>query len=387
MSDLIFYRNAVAVFNVGFFADIAKTTPIVPINSDYPRYTILDPGGMEILNGVGSPGVGSGYWQAQLTFDNNLELTTPEMRYTIKWTMVNALNQQYDYSEQFELFDAVVSEPEDREQKYVVMAGGDAGIKITLDHIPFSLSAAVYQGTDQSNPIITIPQGALTRINNGNLYTFTATIPANLLLVNYKYSIIWKIRRSATDNEQYAFQSMSAIGAYTLALITSVRMLIDKFQKRIGTVQAYEDSDIVEYLERGAELLNAHYPITYFNVGTMPPALNTHHIMLASWYALNAQQILEIDLGFNFSGQRVTLDYDHASQLSDVLGRWKDFIDGSLSSAKLSILNATGSVGTSAGRGYRFTQNLTWRVASLGTTGQVTSGSIIGQMNTLGLLW
>lgn len=387
MSDLVFYRNAICTFNVGFFSDVARVTPVLPINSDYPRYSILDSNNMEILSGTGSPGVGSGYWQAQLTFNESVALTTPDTRYTIKWTMVNAENQQYEFSQQFELFDQVVSEPEDREQKYVVMAGSETTIRLSLDHVPYDLSVAVFEGTNQVNPIFVANASQLTRTNNGNLYVYTVKIPGDLLLINYKYSIIWKIRRSMSDTEQYAFQVMSSVGAFTLNLITSVRMLIDKFQKRLGTVQAYEDSDIVEYLERGAELLNSHYPLTSFGIGTMPTVLNTYHVMLSSWYALNAQQLLEVDLGFNFSGQRVTLDYDHASQLSDVLGRWKEYVDGNLTAVKMSILNASGSVGTSAGRGYRFTQNLTWRVASLGTTGNVTSGSIIGQMNTLGLLW
>jgi hypothetical protein len=386
-NDLIFYRNAMSTFRAGFYSDVAQTIPIVPINSDYPKYSIYDPSGVEILAGTGSPGVGAGVWQAQLMLDENLALTTPEDRYKITWVMVNINNQQFNFSQEFELFDTVVSEPENREQKYITLAGQAVRLKLTLDHEPDDLGVAVFQGNDENNVLFSAPKTALTKVRNGNEYTFFVDLPAAITMINQKYSIIWKVRRTVTDTEQFTFQSMSAIGPATLSLITSVRMLIDKFQKGVGTIQAYEDSDIVEYLERGAELVNAQYPITYFSFGTMPSALNVYHIMLSSWYALNAQQILEIDLGFDFSGQSVTLNYDHASALADVLGRWQEFIKDNLSAAKMSILNATSGVGTSAGRGYRFTQNMTYRVASLGTSGQVTANSVLGQMNTLGLLW
>lgn len=387
MSDLIFYREVISTFNAGFFSDAMKTVPVAPLNSDYPKYTIYNPSGTEILSGIGTPGVGMGYWQAQLVVDEQYPLTTPDERYKISWTMVNSNSQQFNYEQEFELFENTISEPEDREQKYIVMAGSDTRLKLTLDLIPDGLSLEVYENMNQQTPIFSAVKTDLTRVKSGNSHVFYVDMPGTLTQINYKYSVVWKIRRTPIDTEQFTFQIMTAVGSYTLNLITSVRMLIDKFQKRLGTVQAYEDSDIVEYLERGMELLNSHYPLTYFQIGLAPSALNVFHIMLSSWYALNAQQLLETDLGFSFSGQALTLEYDHASQLADVMARWKEYIDSQLTQAKYHILNQSGSVGTSAGRGMRYAQTMTWKVASYGTTGQASPNSLMGQMNTLGLLW
>lgn len=387
-NDLIFYRNEMSTFRIGFYSDASQTVPIVPINSDYPKYSITDPYGVEILSGTGSAGVGIGVWQAQLVLDDTLELTSPEDRYKITWTMVNANNQQFSSTKEFELSDQEVGEPENREQKYITLSATEVRLRLTLDSEPDDLGVAVFQGNDENNAVFSAPKTSLTRIKSGNEYTFFVDMPSTVTQnVNEKYSIIWKIRQTPSSTQQFAFQSMQTVGPATLNLITSVRMLIDKFQKRIGTIQAYEDSDIVEYLERGGELLNGHFPLTYFGFSTIPSALSVYHIMLSAWYAINAQQLLEIDLGFSFSGQSVTLDYDHSGALSDVLGRWKDYIDGNLTAAKTQILNATGSVGSSAGRGYRFTQNYTYKVASYGTSGTATPSSVIGQLNTLGLLW
>ncbi len=389
MADLIFHRNALSIFHAGFFSDAARTIPVSPINADYPKYSIYDTAGVEILNGVGSVGIGAGYWQVQLVIDEQYHLTKPDERYKIIWTMVNANNQQFNFEQEFELFEPALSEPEDREQKYISMAGTDVRLRISLQAIPDSISVAVFQNMDQQSPIFVANSSQLMRAStaNSNEHVFYIDLPGGLTNINYKYSIVWKVRRTPTDTESFTYQVLTTVGAYTLNLITSVRMLIDKFQKRLGTVQAYEDSDIVEYLERGMELLNSSFPLTNFQIGATPGALNVFHIMLSSWYALNAQQLLETDLGFSFSGQAITLDYDHASQLSDVMGRWKDYIDANLTQAKTQILNQQGSVGTSAGRGMRYTQTMTWKVASYGTTGQMSPNSLMGQMNTLGLLW
>lgn len=385
--ELVYYRNTLSVFRAGFYADAAHINPIIPVNSDYPKYSIYNPDGVEILSGVGSSGVGSGEWQAQLVLDQDLPLTTPSTRYKISWTMVNANSQQFESTTEFEVLDAVVSEPESREQKYVALAGSTTRIKLTLPYQPSELAFKVFQGNDQQTPIFEVSAADLTKVPNGNQYTYYADLPGNLLFINAKYAVIWRIRETETDTEQFAFQSLTAVGSATLNAITSMRMLIDKFQKRLGSIQAYEDSDIVEYLERGAELLNGTFPISSWAIGYVPPQLNVFHIILSAWYALNAQQLLEIDLGFDFSGQSVTLNYDHASALADVMSRWQDYIEKNLSAAKMSILNSTGSVGTSAGRGFRLTQSMTWRVASLGTSGNMNSNSVMGQMNTLGLLW
>lgn len=389
MADLIFYREQISTFGVGFFADAARTIPVAPINSDYPKYSITDSSGVEILSGVGTNGAGMGYWQAQLVIDEQYSLTKPDERYKISWTMVNSNNQQFNYEQEFELFEPALSEPEDREQKYISMAGTTVRLRISLESLPDDINLAVFENMDQQLPIFNATKTQLTRVSspNSNSHVFYIDLPGNLTNVNYKYSIIWKIRNTPTDTEKFTYQIMTTVGAYTLQLITSVRMLIDKFQKRLGTVQAYEDSDIVEYLERGMELLNSSFPLTNFQIGSSPGALNVFHIMLSSWYALNAQQLLETDLGFSFSGQAITLDYDHASQLSDVMGRWKDYIDSNLTQAKTQILNQRGSVGTSAGRNMRQNQIMTYKVASYGTTGLLSPNSVIGQMNTLGLLW
>jgi hypothetical protein len=44
-------------------------------------------------------------------------------------------------------------------------------------------------------------------------------------------------------------------------------MLIDKFQVRVGRLQAYEDSDLLEYITQGLRVVNSKYPTTNYTIG------------------------------------------------------------------------------------------------------------------------
>ena len=162
-------------------------------------------------------------------------------------------------------------------------------------------------------------------------------------------------------------------------------MLIDKLQKRLGIVQAYEDSDIVEYLARGAELVNSIYPTTFFGFQTMPGALTVHHLLYSGWYALQAQGLLSTEISFSFSGQTVTLEHDQSSGLADIAGRWQEFLSTTLPAAKMALVRRNAPVGTVAGRQYRMVDvNLfTFKTSSI----QGGTNQILSQMTTLGLLF
>lgn len=85
------------------------------------------------------------------------------------------------------------------------------------------------------------------------------------------------------------------------------------------------------------------------------------------------------------SGQSVTLDYDPQSGLSDVAGRWMEFLNTTLSPAKMALVRKNSPVGVVAGRKYRWQDyNMyTFKIASIsGYTNR-----ILGQMTTLGLLF
>ena len=109
---------------------------------------------------------------------------------------------------------------------------------------------------------------------------------------------------------------------------------------------------------------------------------NSFILLGAAWYALNAQYLMEVDLGFAFSGQTVTLDYDHAPMLAEAINRFKDYLDNAVSPAKLSFIRATSSVGVFAGKpmGFRALHRFTFPLQSF------QSGDIIQTLSNIGIL-
>jgi hypothetical protein len=105
-------------------------------------------------------------------------------------------------------------------------------------------------------------------------------------------------------------------------------------------------------------------------------------LLAAGWYGLNAQYLTEVDLGFAFSGQTVTLDYDHAPMLAEAINRFKDFLDSNVTPAKVALIRSTSPVGVFAGKpmGFRAIHRFTFPLQSF------QSGDIIQTLSNIGIL-
>jgi hypothetical protein len=131
-------------------------------------------------------------------------------------------------------------------------------------------------------------------------------------------------------------------------------MVIDKYQKRKEIVQAYMDSDIYEYLKRGLEVVNSWHPLTNYFITSVPTPLTPYWLLAGQLWGLNAQHLMEVDLSFAFSGQTVTLDYDHTANIDTAIQRAVQFLTDHLTVAKTPLLRRSSATGVMSGRTYRF---------------------------------
>ena len=157
-------------------------------------------------------------------------------------------------------------------------------------------------------------------------------------------------------------------------------MVIDKYQKRRQLLQAYQDSDIYEYLVRGLEIVNGWHPVTSFQMTSLPNQLTPYWLMAGQLWGLNAQFLLETDLQFNFSGQTVTLDYDHTGNIDTAISRATDFIREGLGPAKTAIYRRQAGPGVVAGRPYRYAgiHNFVFPISRMSSQDFLTMISRIG---------
>lgn len=309
-SRRILTRGDLATFRTSFYADAAHTIPLVPLDvALYPAYTIYDTANVAQQSGVGQPEATPGSYKVEYLVPKDATLSNDQVRWRIEWRMVNTDLRQVEFVEEFDVQDVVITASESREQKFITLAQNTYRTNLRLSSTPAEVGLDVYKMADLNQPVVTNAQyGAdIQRVTDGDSQVYYYDIQGNLLEPNRMYSMIWKVRYNIQDPYQFVHQALSSVSPMTLVGVTSVRMLVDKFQKRLGVVQAYEDSDIVEYLERGHELVNAVYPTTYFPFGNLPGPFTVFHIMFSAWYALQAQQLLETDLGFNFCVDENTL--------------------------------------------------------------------------------
>lgn len=408
----IFTRGETSQFRVAFFGDEEATQPLIPITPQYPQYTIFNPEGTPLQTGTGTQ-FEPGNWRinflvpkdAKLSYFNQqpqtyndkgqgAPLTADVTRYRIEWTMVTAENFQIQYVEEFDVRDVAVTQSQSRELKYLALAGDAVTILTRTTVIPYNANVRVILRGNDANPVFTasfnsllpgtVPQ-SIQVAKDGDSYVLYTVLAGGTLACNTGYVILWQIQETQFETPTTEFQPLVSITPSVLPMITSLRMLIDKFQKRLGRVQAYEDSDLLEYLSRGVNMVNLSYPTTGYTVSNMPDDLLTLALLAAGWWGLKAQAILENDMAFNFSGQSVTLSVDRQAGLDSSAASMMEFFNAQIGPAKYAYTMRAYGVGTAGVRAYSYRSPymMVQRISSLGSG---AASSFLNTFAKLGLL-
>jgi len=409
----IFTRSETAQFRVSFYADLNQTTPLVPISPSYPTYTVLDPSGTPIQTGVGTL-ISAGNYKAEFLIPKDAPLsyfhqapqrygnegqgtplTANDARYQIEWQIVTDANQQVTFVEEFDVRDVAVTQSLNRELKFLAIMGRPIRLTYREAFIPYKAECTLMvKGNDVSpafcvgydsvlaNAMPPIPQD-LQVVRDGDSYVLYADVPPGKLHANTAYIALWTIQETEFSVPETQWNIITVIAPSLLPMITSLRMLLDKFQKRLGRAQAFEDSDLLEYLANGLRMVNTSYPTTGFTMQNLPDVLQSLVFLAAGWWGLKAQGILETDLAFNFSGQSVTLSVDRASALDSAASAMMEMFNSQIAPAKMALIRAQQGMGTVATRGYSWRpQGMVFRTSS------TTLGSMdfLGVISKLGLL-
>jgi hypothetical protein len=407
----ILTRGETTQFRVGFFADEAKTEALVPIDPSYPAYTIYNLEGTPIQTGTGTLRSAGNYaadflvpkdaplsyfQQAPQRYGNEGQgqpLSANDSRYRIEWVMLTAENFQVSFVEEFDVRDTAITQSQSRELKYMTMAGDAVRVMYRSSVIPYRVDFKMIVRGNEDNPVVvdfydsTQPpgplQGGLKIGRDGDSYVIYKDVAQGVTQKNTAYLPLWKIQETEFSIPVTQFQILIAVSTNILPLITYLRMLIDKFQKRLGRLQAYEDSDLLEYISQGLRMVNLSYPTTTYIMDQCPDDFQPLVLLAAGWYALQAQSILETELDFSFSGQSVTLSVSRASGLDSAASRMMDEFNKQIGPAKMAYVRKARGVGTYAGRSYSYRNmyNYTYKISSVGS-----NALLMNTLTKIGLL-
>lgn len=404
----IFTRGEESQFRVSFFADANQTTPLEPIGPNYPSYTIYDPSGIAIQSGIGTmlqPGQYrtnflvpqdaplSHFQQAPQHYGDEGQgapLTANEARYRIEWQIVTNANQQVNFVEEFDVRDLAVTQSLNRDLKHLVLSGQAFRTTFRTTALPYKAEMKLITRGNEDFPVVSEVLdrslepafGNVRWAKDGDSYVLFVDIPAGTTQGNTAYMALWTITETAFAMPVTEWNIITAINTNLFPMMTSLRMLLDRFQKRVGRLQHISDSDLLEYISQGSRMVNMSYPTTGYNMDNMPEMLQSLVLLAAGWWGLKAQSILETDLSYNFSGQSVTLSVDRTGGLDSAASNMMEMFNSQIGPAKMALVRRAGGVGTVAGRSYSYRNmyNYTYRISSMG------SSQLMQTLTKIGLL-
>jgi len=378
-------------FRVGFFEDDDLLVPCVSSDaSSYPEYTIKDVNNLAVAAGLLVASAPVGYWIVEWTPAADATLTTDTNKYRFEAMMESDTGREIVYFEEFDLADFDITATErDRAMTYLAMPGTiDERIYLRLDYEPAEVALQVVRGSTPSSVNTIVEESGIPPINYVNeedTHIYYYDVPSNDLTES-DYQVVWTVREKVySANEQY-LQLIRVPGRKYFNYLPSMRMFIDKLQKRLGQIQAYGDSDIIEYLYRGKQIVDGWHPNNYtWDINNFPAPLEPFLLVAASLWGLSAQALLETELAFSFSGQTVTLDYDHSGGLDSAISRMTEFLTrqpGGLSDTKIGFMRRATPVGVMAGRPLKYAG----RHSFVYRTDAMNSSNFINLLASFGLL-
>ena len=309
-----------------------------------PQVQIKDPDNNILKTGLGKP-VSHRDYRFEWFCPKEALLNVPEEKYSVEWFFNTLGGTTRSYVEEFDVVDRVEPTPEEKKQTYISLPNKSERLFFRTEQNPFQAQGELE--LEISNTLITRVNEASTDPNkikpddkdrvmgvmekDGEYVYYYDTD----VLTEGEYNIFWGLRQTAVSNKEYEHQLLRVPHWNFWRMNKSLFMVVDKLQKKIGWVQSYSDADILEYLLRGLGTVNAVTPNTNWSFGNVPTVADASSgiadaILLAStMHALTAQQILEIELSFDHSGQTVTLSYSHdyGSVLSNINEMFSKFVE------------------------------------------------------------
>lgn len=394
---LTLLRKASHVFRQGFFQEDMTGSgsgscdiPLVPLDaSRYPSFQVVDINGQIVSAGLATVDGTAGNYRVEFFCPADAPISNDDRRWRLEWFFIDEDNRQVHKVTEFDVRDPDITASEVRDLKLMAMACQEFRVFIRELKRPYSIRLDVMNAGNPDELIaenVLFPgsgsgnQTLLTETADSETFVYHYTIPIDLLRAGYTYQAVWQISETISTAPQFAFQIIEVPQPTILQFFPSLRMVIDKYQKRRELLQAYQDSDIYEYLLRGIEIVNGWHPLTSYTMTSLPSPLIPFWLLAGQLWGLNAQHLLETDLQFDFSGQTVTLNYDHTGNLDTAIQRATSFLADNLTKTKTPLFRRASGVGAFAGKPYRFNalHNFTYPISNFGSNDFLTLISNIG---------
>lgn len=302
-------RGQLEFFTWKFFYDQTETLPIQPLDPQaYPSYRILDPSGAVAAQGVAVPAGMPGHWKVGWVVPREAQLTNPHRRYQLATVMVDGEMRQWEITQHFDVVESAVTPQEPEQQQFLSFLNTPVRLFFKNTVRPVELSVRLFAKGQDSSPKHTAfltypipnPTGPtdVIEIEDGTGFTYYVDTPA--IPIAGAYSALWQVRDTVLSQLDHEHQVVHVVTTTAAHLINSLRMLIDKLQKKLGLTFAYGNEDLYEYLVEGMRLVNSYWPPSNYSVSAPPDSIEAFIILAGAWWGLNAQRILYAETNLSF---------------------------------------------------------------------------------------
>jgi hypothetical protein len=356
----------------GTFVPIAKRVDVC----------IKDLNGVLQWQGPASVNYDSGNWQVTFIVPMDAALSTADKSWTIDWsfvtdegTVINIVTEFDVVEETEELPERFLLLPEDFKStvsfclpekatsvELEIIDEGDHSIFSTTEISDFNTYANnagyTYEIEFDTRESLDLHQGNPHDKSHGGHIPkhgyLDGGMPRRLLHFGKwqpgRYIFRFSYRIPSKHGVQYEIVLAHIVANNYWRLYPSVMTILDKARKKQTLVSHYSMGDVHEYLLRGIAMINIAPPqITNWNLQNFPiggqwwGGLDLSHFLVtaACLVGLQSQVNMYSDLGFAFSGQTITLDYDPSSALGGMIDTYLHEINEKLPSSKELVLRRT----------------------------------------------
>jgi hypothetical protein len=178
---------------------------------------------------------------------------------------------------------------------------------------------------------------------------YEITIPP---LPKNDYVLVIRYRFDESQRYETRIIKIKVVTTMYFSILPEIRLLIDKAQKSVNKIQGYSDASILMAMDMSVDFFNEYPPVTHFCAEALMGNWRMLFIYGAVIWALKSQLVLEIDLSFDYSGQTISLQYDHKGDISSYIQQLLEEYRGFMDKVKTHIALDAASIGTVGKRIY-----------------------------------
>lgn len=376
---MAFYRRGEDVtFRAGFFEDAAQTVPRPAIDVAQPTYEIVDPDNTVVASGSGVPDVdaGAGFFKVDWSVPVDAPLGPQGAEWRIDWFFVDAGGHSHAYDFSFEIREREQDiQIEEKRHGYISLAGMEAVLLNRRTRQPHSISLAVSRASD-GKVVETVQQAipaALVEIQDGDVWAYKDSVLGASLDKDTTYNVVWTVQETPTSFPNYEYETLHVLSQTWLPYMSAFDQMVNKVRARGIEIQKPTEYEKFNALSQGLKIVNGWHP----NSVTWPMEQFPHSelghfvLMAAQFWWLNSLFQAEGLLAFNFSGQTITLDYDHTGWIESSISRALDFLNTNLGPHKFAVVRRAMPVGVVAVRPARygnFRDHRIYKISSVGNS-------------------